>query len=135
MTDAGRTPYLIDIEQATVENTNFRTALWTGDHLQLTAMSIEPGDDIGLESHSNLDQFLRIESGVARVQMGPTEDQLDLDEEVGEDWAILVPAGFWHNLINVGSAPLKIYSIYSPPEHAHGIVHATKADDEHHHHH
>ena len=133
MTDAGPYPFVVDIEEATVDNATFRTALWTGKHLQLTVMSIEPGEDIGLEAHDGIDQFLRIESGVARVQMGPSADELSFDEEVGDDWAVLVPSGFWHNLTNVGSAPLKLYSIYAPPEHDHGTVHATKADDEHHH--
>ena len=130
MTDSGPYPYVVGIEQATLENETFRTTLWTGNHLQLTVMSIEPGEDIGLESHAEVDQFLRIESGIARVQMGPAEDQLTFDEEVGDDWAVLVPAGFWHNLTNLGGSPLKLYSIYAPPEHAPGTVHATKADDQ-----
>lgn len=133
MNDAGASPYLLDIDQTTIDNTTFRTAVWTGQHLQLTVMSIEPGEDVGLEMHDHLDQFLRIESGVARVQMGPSAERLEIDEEVGEDWAVLVPAGFWHNLINVGSTPLKLYSIYAPPEHPHGTVHTTKADDPHQH--
>lgn len=132
MTDAGPYPFVVDIEDATVGNDTFRTALWTGRHLQLTVMSIAPGEDIGLEAHDGIDQFLRIESGVARVQMGPSADELSFDEEVGDDWAVLVPSGFWHNLTNVGTTPLKLYSIYAPPEHDHGTVHATKADDEHH---
>lgn len=129
MTDAGPYPYVVDIEQATVDNATFRTALWTGTQLQLTVMSLEPGEDVGLEAHPDTDQFLRIESGVARVQMGPSADELSFDEEVGDDWAVLVPAGFWHNLTNVGTSRLKLYSVYAPPEHEHGTVHATKADD------
>jgi mannose-6-phosphate isomerase-like protein (cupin superfamily) len=118
-----------DIEAATLTNSTFRTALWTGSHLQLTVMSIEPGEDVGLEVHSHIDQFLRIESGRARVQMGPAEDDLTFDKEIADDWVVLVPAGMWHNLTNIGSTPLKLYSIYSPPEHEHGTVHATRADD------
>ncbi len=134
MTDSGPNPYVVDIEEATIENETFRTALWTGQQLQLTVMSLKPGEDVGLEVHTTHDQFLRIESGVARVQMGPAEDQLGFDEEVGDDWAVLVPAGTWHNLTNVGTADLKLYSVYAPAEHPHGTVHATKADDEHHDH-
>ena len=130
MTDSGPYPFVVDIEEATESNDTFRTTLWTGEHLQVTVMAIEPGDDIGLEKHPTTDQFLRVEHGVARVQMGPAEDDLIFDEEVGEDWAILVPAGFWHNLTNVGSGPLKVYSIYAPPEHAHGTIHQTKAEAE-----
>lgn len=129
MTDAGPYPYVVEIEQATLDNQNYRTTLWTGEHLQLTMMSIEPGHDVGLERHADTDQFLRIEHGVARVQMGPAEDQLTFDEEISGDWAVLVPAGFWHNLTNVGSTPMKLYSVYAPPEHPRGTVHVTKADD------
>jgi len=130
MTDSGPYPYVVDIEEATESNDTFLTAAWTGEHLQLTLMSIEPGEDIGLEVHEDTDQFLRVEQGVARVQMGPAEDDLGFDEEVGADWAILVPAGFWHNLTNLGDTPLKVYSIYAPSHHPHGTVHETKEDAE-----
>jgi mannose-6-phosphate isomerase-like protein (cupin superfamily) len=118
----------VDIEKATLENANYRTTLWTGRYLQLTVMSIEPGHDIGLEVHHDHDQFLRIEGGRARVQMGPSRDQLSFDREAGDDWAILVPAGTWHDVTNLGDRPLKVYSLYGPPEHPHGTVHATKAE-------
>lgn len=136
MTDNGPHPYVVDIEEATVANTNYRTTAWTGTHLQMTLMSIPVGGDIGLEMHASVDQFLRVEAGRGRVQMGPAEDDLSFDEEVGDDWAILVPAGSWHNVTNIGDTPLQVYSLYAPPEHPHGTVHATKADsdaDEHHH--
>lgn len=135
-TDHGPAPYIVDIESATLENTNFRTTLWTGKNMQMTVMSIEVGSDIGLEVHGHGDQFLRVEAGRARVQMGPAEDDLPFDEEVGDDWAILVPAGTWHNVTNIGEVPLQVYAIYAPPEHPHGTVHATQAEaeaDEHHH--
>jgi len=135
-TDAGPNPFVVDIESATLENDNYRTTLWTGNNLQMTVMSIGVGGDIGLEVHEDGDQFLRVEQGKARVQMGPAEDDLSFDEEVGDDWVILVPAGQWHNVTNIGDEPLKVYALYAPPEHPHGTVHATREEadaDEHHH--
>jgi mannose-6-phosphate isomerase-like protein (cupin superfamily) len=128
--DQGPDPYVVDIEHATLSNENYRTTLWTGAHLQMTVMMIEPGRDIGLEVHEHGDQFIRVESGKARVQMGPSEHDLPFEREVGDDWVILVPAGTWHNVVNVGDGPLKVYALYAPPEHAHGTVHATKADSD-----
>lgn len=128
MTDAGPAPFVLDIEQATLDNDTYRTALWTGRSLQLTVMAIEPGHDVGLEAHDDHDQFLRIEEGQARVQMGPADDDLSFDVTVEDDWAIFVPAGVWHNVTNIGEGPLKLYSIYAPPEHPHGTVHPTKAE-------
>jgi mannose-6-phosphate isomerase-like protein (cupin superfamily) len=134
--DRGNAPFVTDIESATLENSRYRTTLWTGTHLQMTVMHIEPGHDIGLEVHRHGDQFLRVEAGQARVQMGSAEDDLPFDVEVSDDWAILVPEGTWHNITNVGAGPLKVYAIYGPPEHPHGTVHDTKAEadaDEHDH--
>jgi mannose-6-phosphate isomerase-like protein (cupin superfamily) len=119
-----------DIEQATIENETFRTVVFTGEHTQLTVMSIEPGEDIGLEVHEDHDQFLRVERGSARVELGPSEDQLDEIHDVEDDWAVIVPAGTWHNVVNTGDGELKVYSLYSPPEHPDGTVHRTKADAE-----
>lgn len=125
--DAGPRPFVTDIEKATLGNENYRTTLWTGSHLQVTLMSIPPGGDIGLEVHEDHDQFLRVESGRGRVQMGPAEDDLSFDEEVEDDWVVLIPAGSWHNVTNTGAEPLKLYSLYGPPEHPHGAVHPTRA--------
>ena len=83
--------WVADIEQATLDNTNFRTVLWTGEHTQLTLMQIGLGEDIGLESHPDNDQFIRIEQGQARVELGPTEDQVDEMHDVEDDWAIIIP--------------------------------------------
>lgn len=127
MTDNGPHPFVTNIETATRENNTFRTALWTGKYLQVTVMSILPGDDIGLEVHEDHDQFLRIEAGSGTVHMGPTETDLQ-QWPAADDDAIFVPAGSWHNVTNTGSEPLKVYSIYSPPEHDHGTVHQTKAE-------
>lgn len=128
--DYGSQPLVINIEQATKQNETFRTALWTGKHFQVTVMSIPVGDDIGLEVHPNEDQFIRIEEGHGLVQMGDRPDRLDFQRPAQADDAIMVPAGKWHNLINTGSTPLKVYVIYAPPEHPFGTVHPTKADAE-----
>lgn len=128
MSDHGGEPYTVDIERTTLDNDTFRTTLWTGEHLQLTVMSIAPGDDIGLEVHHGIDQFLRLEQGRGRCQMGPAEDDLPFDEEVGADWAIMVPAGRWHNVTNIGDEPMKVYAIYGPPDHEPGTVHQTHDD-------
>jgi mannose-6-phosphate isomerase-like protein (cupin superfamily) len=120
--------WVADIEQATLDNTNFRTVLWTGEHTQLTVMQIGVGEDIGLEAHPDHDQFIRVEQGKARVELGPTEDAVEEMHEVEADWAIIVPAGVWHNVVNTGDGDLKLYSLYSPPEHPPNTVHPTKAD-------
>lgn len=126
--DYGTEPFVVNMEEATKQNRTFRTALWTGSHLQVTVMSIGVGDDIGLEVHPTEDQFLRIEEGQGLVQMGDREDQLDFEEIVYDDYAIMVPAGKWHNLSNMGKVPLKLYTIYAPPEHPFGTVHKTKEE-------
>ncbi|WP_218070336.1 cupin domain-containing protein [Desulfuribacillus alkaliarsenatis] len=131
--DYGPEPYVVNIEKATKQNDNFRTALWTGEYLQLTLMSIDVGDDIGLEIHHDHDQFIRIEEGEGIVQMGDKKHQLDYYRKVSDDYAIFIPAGKWHNLTNTGRRPLKLYSIYAPPEHPRGTVHKTKRDAEKHH--
>ena len=128
--DYGPEPFVIDIEEATEQNNTFRTALWTGDNLQVTLMSIDIGNDIGLEVHTNGDQFIRIEDGDALVMMGDREDNLDFQRRVYGDSAIMIPAGKWHNIINIGNKPLKLYAIYAPPEHPKGTVHNTKQDAE-----
>lgn len=117
-----------DIEQATLDNTTFRTVLFTGEHAQLTVMSIPIGEDIGREVHHDRDQFLRIEQGRARVELSTTEDGTDETHDVEADWAMIVPAGLWHNVVNTGDGELKVYSLYSPPEHPESTVHRTKAD-------
>lgn len=130
MTDHGKKPYIVDIEKETLDNDAFRDTLWTGEHLQLTVMRIKPGDDIGLEVHPDNDQFLRVEQGRGRCQMGPAEDDLPFDEEVTDDWVILVPAGTWHNVTNIGDEDLKVYALYGPPDHVPGTVHPTHEDAE-----
>jgi mannose-6-phosphate isomerase-like protein (cupin superfamily) len=114
--------YITNIERDTLENTDYRRVLYTGKNSQLVLMSIEPGDEIGEETH-HLDQFIRIEAGKARLLLD------DVEHDVEDDWAFIIPAGTKHNVINTGDSPLKLYSIYSPPEHKDGIVQATKADE------
>ena len=126
--DYGPNPYVVDIEKDTLENTNFRTTRWTGKKLQLTLMTIPVGGDVGLEVHETHDQFLRLEQGKGRVQMGPGKDDLNFQEEVSGDWAVLVPAGYWHNITNIGDEPMKLYAIYGPPDHLQGTVHPTQTD-------
>lgn len=128
--DHGKQPYVIDIEKATLDNENYRTTLWTGEKLQLTVMTIQPGDDIGLEVHHGIDQFLRIEEGKGLCQMGPSEDNLDVEVEVSDDSGIFVPADMWHNVVNKGDKPLKLYTIYANPDHLPGTVHPTHEDAE-----
>ncbi|MFJ6413980.1 cupin domain-containing protein [Terribacillus saccharophilus] len=126
--DYGKQPFVFNINEATKNNNTFRSAVWTGDHLQVTLMSINPGEDIGLEMHPDVDQFLRIEQGQGFTQMGDSKDNLVFQRYAKDDDAILIPAGKWHNLTNIGNIPLKLYSIYAPPNHPFGTVHNTKAD-------
>lgn len=127
--DCGPDPYVVNISRAAKNNPAYRATIWTGDYLQITLMSIPPcGGEIGLESHPHLDQFLRIESGCGVVKMGPCKDSVTLQRPVGPGDAVVIPAGTWHNLINTGRSPVKLYSIYAPPQHPKGTYHPTKAD-------
>ena len=120
-------PFVVNIDQAAKLNNNYRTALWTGQHFQVTLMSINVGEDIGLEVHPTTDQLIRNEDGQGLVQMGPGKDRLDYQTMAYEGYAIMVPAGTWHNVTNTGNRPLKVYVIYAPPQHPFGTVHPTKA--------
>ena len=122
------TGWVGNIEDATVGNTSFRTVLFTGSATQLTVMRLAPGEEIGVAMHDHLDQFLRIEQGSARVTFGPSAEQVDEEHEVEDDWAVVVPGGTWHNVINTGAGELKLYSIYAPPEHPPKTVHRTKEE-------
>lgn len=126
--DYGPYPFVININEAAKRNNNFRTALWTGEHLQITLMSLNVGESIGLEMHPNVDQFIRIEQGVGLIEMGDTRNSFNFQNKVFDDFALVIPAGKWHNLTNIGNVPLKLYSIYAPPNHPFGTVHKTKAD-------
>lgn len=117
-----------NIEQSTIDNETFRTVLYTGAHQQLTVMSLQVGEEIGREAHPHLDQFIRIEQGRARVELGSSAEVVDETHDVEDDWAVIIPAGVWHNVVNTGDGVLKLYSLYAPPEHPDGTVHATKAE-------
>ncbi len=117
-----------DIQTLTLENTNFRTVLYTAANLQLTVMCLATGEEVGMEMHDHLDQFIRIESGSARVTLGPSAEEVEIAHDIADDWAIIIPAGTWHNVINNGIEELRLYSIYAPAEHPPDTVHRTKAD-------
>ncbi len=126
--DRGGEPVVENIEGMTLENDNFRTTIWTGSKLQVTLMTIQPGDDIGLEIHHGIDQFLRIEEGEGVCKMGPAENELTFEASVKDDDAIFVPADTWHNVENTGEKPLKLYTIYAGPDHIPGTIHETHED-------
>ena len=129
--DYGREPFVFNIHHATNKNENFRTTLWTGEHLQLTVMNIPIRGDIGVEMHPDVDQFVRVESGRARVYFGNSRNALHEVGVVNDNFAILIPANTWHNIVNIDNRPLKVYSLYAPPKHPFGTVHKIKADAEH----
>ncbi len=130
LADLGPRPTSFDIEAATTENTNYRTVAWSGAHLQVTLMSIPVGESIGLEMHHDTDQFLRLDAGRGKAQMGPEKDQLTFEEDVSDGWCVLVPAGTWHDITNTGDQPMQLYAIYAPVHHAAGKIHQTARDAE-----
>lgn len=126
--DLGNMPTIINIEKETLKNNYFRKAIWTGEHLQVTVMSIPAGGEIGLEMHNNIDQFIRVEYGIASVFMGKTKQEVKFVGSANSSYAILIPSGTWHNIINEQNVPLKVYSVYAPPKHPIGTIHKTKFD-------
>jgi mannose-6-phosphate isomerase-like protein (cupin superfamily) len=125
--DIGPEPQSFDIEQATKKNANYRSVAWSGRYLQVTLMSIPAGGDIGLEAHPETDQFLRLDAGSGRVQMGAAKDKLTFERDVSNGWCVLVPAGTWHNITNTGPTPMQVYTVYAPVHHAADKVQATAA--------
>jgi mannose-6-phosphate isomerase-like protein (cupin superfamily) len=124
--DIGPRPQSFDLETETLENPNYRTVAWSGTYLQVTLMSIPVNGEIGLEKHPDTDQFIRLDRGRGRAQMGPAKDELTFDQEVTDGWCILVPAGSWHNVTNIGDEPMQVYTVYAPQHHKPGKVHQTK---------
>ncbi len=125
--DIGPQPQSFDIERATTHNEDYRSVAWSGRYLQVTLMSIPVGGDIGLEAHPETDQFLRVEAGIGRAQMGEAKDKLDFEREVCDGWCVLVPAGMWHNITNTGTEPMQVYAIYAPAHHTPNKVQSTAA--------
>lgn len=120
--------YCENIEKRTLENEDFRRVLYTGGHMQLVLMTIQPGEEIGSEVHPDRDQFFRIEEGEGIVDIDGKENKVE------DDFAVIVPAGARHNVRNTGSVPLRLYSIYGPPEHQDQVVQSTKAEADARHH-
>lgn len=116
--------FVADIEELTEENTDFRRVLYTGKNLQLVLMSIEPGGEIGEEVHEDRDQFFRIEKGKGEILIDGNRSKIKSDD------AVIVPAGARHNIMNTGDKPLRLYTLYAPPEHRDGTLHSTKAEAE-----
>ena len=114
--------FVDDIERLTKDNGDFRRVLYTGKNLQLVLMTLRPGEEIGEEVHEDRDQFFRIEDGAGEVLIDGARHRVEDDD------AIIVPAGARHNVVNTGNSPLKLYTLYGPPEHRDGIVQRTKAD-------
>jgi mannose-6-phosphate isomerase-like protein (cupin superfamily) len=116
--------YVTNIENDTLENEDYRRVLFTGRNTQLVLMTLRPGDEIGLETHEEHDQFIRVESGTGSVILNGEKHALE------DGVAVVIPAGTEHNVINTSkSEPLRLYTLYSPPEHPDGTVHRTKADE------
>ena len=115
--------FVQDIEATAVKNDDFRRVLYTAKHCQLVVMALKPNEDIGMEVHQ-LDQFLRVEEGTGEAVLN------DVRTPISAGFAILVPAGTNHNIINTGSVPMKLYTLYAPPNHRDGVVHHTRADAE-----
>jgi len=128
--DIGPDPTSFDLETATTENANYRTVAWSGKYLQVTLMSIPVGESIGLEMHGDTDQFLRLDAGRGRVQMGSAQDDLPFQQDVSDGWCVLVPAGTWHDVTNTGDEPMRLYAVYAPVHHAAGKIQATAGDAE-----
>ncbi|MFA6551354.1 MAG: cupin domain-containing protein [Patescibacteria group bacterium] len=116
--------YVVNLEEKTKINTNFRTVLYTAGHSQLVVMNLKAGEDIGMEAHPDVDQFIRVESGVGKVIMNGEESA------ISDGFAFVIPAGTNHNVVNTGDTEMKLYTVYTPPNHKDGTVHVTKADAE-----
>jgi mannose-6-phosphate isomerase-like protein (cupin superfamily) len=112
--------YVANIEEATIGNEDFRRVVYTGKNLQLVLMTLPPGCDIGEEVHEDIDQFFRIEEGEGEIHIDGNVNR------VADDFAVIVPAGARHNVVNTGSAPLRLYTLYGPPEHKEATVHRDK---------
>ncbi len=117
--------YVTDIEAKTLANERFREVLFTAQHVQLVLMTLKGGEEIGLETHDDVDQFIRVEAGQGKAILDGEEHAL------ADGSAVVIPAGTAHNIVNASATePLRLYTLYSPPEHPHGTVHESKAEAE-----
>ena len=128
--NSGDRAALVNINDIACANRFYRQEIWTGEHLQVTVMSIPIGGEVGLEMHGENDQLISVEYGVAAVFMGDSKQGVRFVGNANSDYVLLVPAGTWHNVINAGSTPLKLFSVYAPPHHPKGTVHKTKFDSD-----
>ena len=126
--DYGPNPYVVHVGQMAMRNPNFRTALWTGEYMQMTLMNIPVRGEIGSEIHEDTDQMVRVEQGIGLVTMGEDKDNPDFRQRVMQGDTIFVPAGTWHNIVNAGRIPLRLTSIYAPPHHPRGTIHRTREE-------
>jgi mannose-6-phosphate isomerase-like protein (cupin superfamily) len=126
--DIGPQPQSFNLEQETCGNKNYRSVAWSGRYLQVTLMSIPVGGDIGLEMHPETDQFLRLDAGKGRAQMGTSDTDLTFDKEVSDGWCVLIPAGTWHNVTNTGEEAMQVYAIYAPAHHKPAKIHKTSSE-------
>jgi mannose-6-phosphate isomerase-like protein (cupin superfamily) len=128
--DMGNSPTILNVEKSAKANPFYRNTLWTGEHSQITVMSIPTGEEIGIEKHDENDQFIKIEDGFGEVYFGRSPEELSLVGRINDEFAVIVPAGIYHNIKNIGNKPLKLYSVYSPSHHPYGTLHKTKSDEE-----
>ncbi len=115
--------YVDDIEKVTEENNDYRRVIYTGKHMQLVLMTLQPGEEIGEEVHEDIDQFFRFEKGNGEVVID------GVSHKIKSDFGVIVPAGASHNVINTGNKPLRLYTLYGPPEHRKDVLQPTKADE------
>ncbi len=127
--DYGPNPFIIDLSKAAQQNDYYRSTLWTGNQLQLTLMSIPVNELIGMEVHPDHDQIIRIEEGVGLIQFGENKFSLYDQYLAFSDYVVFVPAGTWHNIVNIGNESLKISSIYAPPNYPRNMLQETKTSE------
>lgn len=126
--DKGKSPAVFNLEELVIGNAAYRQTIWTGNNMQVTVMSIPVGGEIGLEAHHDVEQFLRVDKGQGKVYMGQKSDELTFVQDIEDGYSVHVPAEMYHNIVNTGTEPLQLYSIYAGPEHPFGTVHMTKAE-------
>lgn len=126
--DKGKQSAIFNLEDLVIANTAYRQTIWTGNNMQVTVMSIPVGGEIGLEAHHDIEQFLRVDKGQGKVYMGQKSDELTFVKDIEDGYSVHVPAEMYHNIVNTGTEPLQLYSIYAGPEHPFGTLHMTKAE-------